>query len=36
MRVKVFNKPKFTLFSWVELGTGAIVAGGLAFNYFPF
>lgn len=36
MRIKVFNTPKFSFYSWVELGVGLAVSGGLIASYYPF
>lgn len=36
MRIKLFNSPKFSLYSWVELGAGLSVVGGVAFSLYPF
>lgn len=35
MRIKMFNKPKFTIYSWIELSAGASVIGGLVFSFYP-
>lgn len=35
MRIKVFNSPKLCLFSWVELGAGLSITGGLLLAYYP-
>lgn len=36
MRFKVFNTPRFGLFSWIELSAGLVVFGGLIVSYYPY
>lgn len=36
MRIKVFNTPKLSFYSWVELSVGLVVSGSLIVGYYPF
>lgn len=36
MHFKVFNTPKFSLISWIELGAGLVVSGSLIVSHYPF